>query len=163
MGLDMYLTAKRFIWYDETEKKDELQKLVALFTLKGNKIFEDMKDYELKELTFEVGYWRKANQIHNWFVNNVQEGEDNCEEYSVSIEKLKELLEVINNILSEKDKKKRDELARELLPTQEGSFFGGTYYDFYYFQQLEKTKKIIKKLLKIKNFKDYSIYYNSSW
>ena len=26
----------------------------------------------------EVGYWRKANAIHGWFVRNVQNGKDDC-------------------------------------------------------------------------------------
>ena len=40
----------------------------------------------------EVGYWRKANHIHNWFVQKVQNGIDQCEEHEVSREKMKELL-----------------------------------------------------------------------
>lgn len=27
----------------------------------------------------EIGYWRKANHIHKWFVDCVQDGEDDCE------------------------------------------------------------------------------------
>ena len=30
------------------------------------------------------GYWRKANQIHKWFVDNVQGGIDDCRPYPVS-------------------------------------------------------------------------------
>ena len=72
-------------------------------------------------------------------------------------------MEIINEILSEKNKKKRVELAKELLPTREGSFFGGLDYDNYYFQELEKTKKIIEKLLNVKNLGEYDIEYTSSW
>ncbi len=36
----------------------------------------------------DCGYWRKANGIHAWFVQNVQEGEDDCKEYYVSQSKL---------------------------------------------------------------------------
>ncbi|KKL59166.1 hypothetical protein LCGC14_2218110 [marine sediment metagenome] len=122
-----------------------------------------MQDYELTNLIFEVGYWRKANQIHKWFVDNVQSGKDDCGNYKVSIEKLKELLEVVNEILSEKNKKKQVELAKTLLPSQDGYFFGGLDYDTWYFQQLEKTKEIIKKLLKVKSLEYYEIKYGSSW
>lgn len=31
----------------------------------------------------EVAYWRKHNAIHNWMVNNVQEGVDNRDRKSV--------------------------------------------------------------------------------
>ena len=36
-------------------------------------------------------YWRKANQIHNWMVNNVQDGNDDCGLYEVSIDHILEL------------------------------------------------------------------------
>ena len=49
----------------------------------------------------ELAYWRKANQIHKWFVDNVQEGVDNCGEYYVSHEKLQELLDTVNNVLAD--------------------------------------------------------------
>ena len=39
----------------------------------------------------EVMYWRKANAIHKWFVDNVQGGEDDCREYPVSNDQLIEL------------------------------------------------------------------------
>ena len=49
----------------------------------------------------EVMYWRKANQIHKWFVENVQNFEDDCRMYEVSKPKLEELyaacVEVLNN------------------------------------------------------------------
>jgi len=36
-----------------------------------------------KVVTIELdyAYWRKANQIHNWFVENVKDGVDNCGNY----------------------------------------------------------------------------------
>lgn len=50
-----------------------------------------------------VGYWRKANAIHKWFVENVQDGEDNCEEYDVSLEKLRDLLETCMKVIKAAD------------------------------------------------------------
>lgn len=49
----------------------------------------------------EVAYWRKANQIHNFFDNNLGEGcgVENCRYYLVSEEVLNELLNVCNKIL----------------------------------------------------------------
>ncbi len=136
---------------------------MASYISKGKDIFDEMKDFKLMELKFEVGYWRKANQIHKWFVDNAQEGEDDCGYYSVEIKKLKELLEIVNKILNEKGKKKQVELAKELLPSKSGFFFGETDYDKYYFDDLIKTKEIIEKLLKVKNINQYDIEYSSSW
>ena len=64
MGLDMFLIRSK-----------------KVKGLSFDKIFED-GDFE------DVGYWRKANQIHNWFVQNVQGGEDDCGIYEVSQAKL---------------------------------------------------------------------------
>lgn len=39
---------------------------------------EGINPEKVKEITEEVGYWRKANAIHGWFVDNVQKGNDDC-------------------------------------------------------------------------------------
>ena len=43
----------------------------------------NLHDYNIGNIrTFvEIGYWRKSNQIHKWFVDNIQEGVDNCATY----------------------------------------------------------------------------------
>jgi hypothetical protein len=51
--------------------------------------------------------------------------------------------------------------APELLPPQSGFFFGGTEYDEYYFQDLEKTRKMIEDVLAEPEGGDF--YYQSSW
>ena len=44
--------------------------------------------------TTEVAYWRKANAIHRWFVNNVQDGIDECQETIVTRNQLFTLLQI---------------------------------------------------------------------
>jgi hypothetical protein len=100
-----------------------------------------------------VGYWRKANQIHKWFVDNVQEGVDNCSEYYVSKEQLKQLLNVCKKV------KEDNTLAEELLPTSSGFFFGNTEYNEWYFKDIEYTIQLLEPLLK----EDGDYYYTSSW
>ena len=95
----------------------------------------------VKTITVEAGYWRKSNQIHNWFVQNVQDGVDECQEAYVSREQLKELRDTCQKVLD------NHELAEQLLPTIGGFFFGGTDYDKWYFDDLEDTIKIIKASL----------------
>ena len=75
----------------------------------------------------EVAYWRKANAIHKWFVDNVQSGKDDCDSYEVSREQLVKLLGDCEQV------KAHNELAEELLPTQSGFFFGSIEYDKWYF------------------------------
>ena len=106
----------------------------------------------------QVGYWRKANQIHQWFVDNVQDGEDDCDYHNeVTKECLEDLLCICQQVLDNHD------LAYELLPTQSGFFFGGTEYDEYYFDDIKDTIEIIKNVLETTDFDKEMIYYVSSW
>lgn len=114
-----------------------------------------------KDLTFdglssakERMYWRKANAIHRWFVENVQNQNDNCEIYLVNKEQLQELLNLCNEVLNDYTK------AEELLPTTSGFFFGSTLYDDYYFDDIIYTKNHLEKIL---NEDTGNLYYWSSW
>ena len=112
---------------------------------------------ESAELVIEVGYWRKANHIHKWFVDRVQEGNDwNCgNSYCVEREQLQELLKLCKEIKEDNSK------AEELLPVQEGFFFGTYEYDEWYFDGIDATIEIIERVLKIDN--DWDFEYHSSW
>ena len=111
----------------------------------------------------QVLYWRKANHIHNWFVQNVQNGEDRCQEAPVTAEQLAELARACRETLVDRKDTAR---AEEILPTVEGSFFGGTNYDKDYFDINEDTAQKLEKILKKKQ-KDTkherTFIYQSSW
>ena len=89
----------------------------------------------------EIHYWRKANQIHNWFVNNLPEGVENCYPNHVERCNLEQLLQECKRVLENK------ELAPKVLPTAEGFFFGSTEYDDYYFKVLEGTVNMLENIL----------------
>lgn len=147
MGLDMYLTAKRYI-YDFGGDDQPLRDALKAVEVNGMKV---------KALSYEAGYWRKANSIHKWFVENVQKGVDNCGEYIVTTEQIERLLELVNEVLHDRDK------AQKLLPTTTGFFFGSFMYDEGYFDDLIQTKAIIENVLALDDFNRYDIYYSSSW
>lgn len=100
-------------------------------------------------------YWRKCNQIHAWFVRNVQQGEDNCGEYYVSHERLKELLNTCKTAYIDRNP--------ALLPPQEGFFFGGTDIDEWYWRDIAETIKKLERVLALPDFDKLSFYYTSSW
>lgn len=145
MGLDMYLNAKQFT-SKEYFKPELYNKLVqhAPFAL----------DHATLEVN--VAYWRKVNAVHQWFVDNVQDGEDNCHEYHVPREKLQELLDICK--LIELD----NASAPELLPIQQGFFFGSYEYDEWYFDGIKQTIEQIESILK-EIPADWNITYQSSW
>jgi len=110
----------------------------------------------------EVGYWRKANMIHSWFVKNVQNGEDDCEAYFVTIENLVELLGLTRRALDAYKAGKFDECGNILPPTG-GFFFGPTDIGEWYVENLETTIEIIEKALVGMDWDKEVLIYGSSW
>lgn len=154
MGLDMYLSAKKYLSkYFDPADVERIQKVNDIFGVTG---VED-GDYGAQEVTFRVAYWRKANAIHDWFVKNVQGGVDECQEAWVSREQLQELVAVCESVLADMSK------AEELLPTRSGFFFGGTDYDEFYKQDLQYTVERLKKILDDPALVKMDFYYHSSW
>lgn len=144
--------------------------------------------YPHKYIHEQVGCWRKANAIHKWFVDNVQDGVDDCGYYEVSREQLEELLNIckivvgaspmaegwIKNgeryangmwcpIFEEGEYVADIEKAKELLPTQGGFFFGSTDYDQWYMEDIKDTIEILTKVLEETDFDTQMIAYSSSW
>jgi hypothetical protein len=154
MGLDMYLSAKKYMskYFDEADT-ERIAKVNEIFGVTG---IED-GDYGAEEVKFRVAYWRKANAIHEWFVQNVQDGVDECQEAWVSREQLQELIDVCKTVIAEMSK------AEELLPTRSGFFFGGTDYDEWYKGDLQYTADRLEKILADPAFKKADFYYQSSW
>lgn len=116
------------------------------------------KKYGYMRIMDQVGYWRKQNAIHNWFVKNVQGGADDCNYHEeVTKEDLRELLRLCNSVLAD------IELADELLPTQGGFFFGSTEYDDWYKDGLQYTVDKIYDIFNKVDFEKEMVYYISSW
>lgn len=151
---------------------------------------EGLSDYKpsYKSISKNIAYWRKANAIHNWFVENVQNGIDDCDNYEVDEYDLRRLLDTVNTVLESsklvdgkvyagttwtrggvtvnwKDGKviEGSSVAKELLPTCSGFFFGGTEYDEWYYKNLEYTKERIEEILEETDFDNWIVYYASSW
>lgn len=150
MGLDMYLELRKTEYsYSDVDYPEELE------------LFKGYEDKSIrKQTSYEVGYWRKANAIHNWFVNNCAGGEDNCQPIYVEVQSLIELHDICKKV------KEDHSLADELLPTQAGFFFGSLAYDEWYFMQLDRTINILSEVIEFmqgKNASSYEVIYQASW
>ena len=161
----MYLHAKKYVekvnWqalrdneelsYDSPEVVNPLWKNIVDVA--------DMADVatDIYGVNVEVtcAYWRKANQIHKWFVDNVQRGVDDCGDYYVSHEKLQPLLDLVNRALAERNP--------TLLSPQGGFFFGSTDIDEWYWQDLKNTKTKLERIFALPEMSKLSFYYTSSW
>ncbi len=151
MGLDMYLEKRTDVRLWNFQKEEEQFEVVVR---KGGVTYPKINPKNVTTIVEEVGYWRKANQIHRWFVENVQDNVDNCGEYFVPKVKLEELLELCQKVKAD------NSLAGTLLPTGTGFFFGGEEYDEWYFNDIETTIEVLKEAL---SDDDASYYYSSSW
>jgi len=145
MGLDMYLKKRVYVGanfeHNEVKGKIELES-------RGKPVKINFKN--VTSIIEEVAYWRKANAIHNWFVQNVQDDVDNCAEYYVSFEQLVELRETCINALETKN--------ADLLEPVEGFFFGSTEIDDYYWNNIKYTIEALSYLNE-----NASYFYSSSW
>jgi len=161
MGLDSYLYAKKYM---STFKRDEnapdspeviqAKQILELYPELAN-VNPDKDCHAGVEVQINVGYWRKANHIHQWFVDNVQGGEDNCQTSYVDEEALALLLDTCKEVMADNSK------AADLLPTASGCFFGNTEYGEGYFDDVKYTITMIENLLKVKDRGD--VYYQASW
>lgn len=148
MGLDMYLTAKRYVWKSMDDDKSLQNKL-------NEAMADELEDgMRITEVCADAFYWRKANHIHKWFVDNCQDGEDDCREYWVEHKQLVKLKELCESVLLNRDV--------GLLPTEGGFFFGSTDYDEWYWSEIEETAKGLEKVLKLDTGK-WDFYYRASW
>ena len=160
MGLDMHLSKKTYVQNWDHHTPEERHEVIVK---KGGKLVETIKAHRVKYIEEEVAYWRKANHIHKWFVDNVQGGEDNCNQYYVENSDLVNLLEVCKKVKEDPSK------AEELLPTTEGFFFGSTDYNEYYMKDIDYTIEILEEAISEYELEaankryngDY--FYSSSW
>lgn len=150
MGLDRYLNKRTYVQQWEHQKPEEKYNVEVT---KGGES-ANINPKKVKYIIEEAGYWRKQNQIHRWFVENIQNGTDDCGEYYVSKDALASLLELCEKVKAD------NALADELLPGASGFFFGGTDYDEWYFNGIDNTIEILKEALKDENGE---YLYSSSW
>jgi hypothetical protein len=154
MGLDMYLEARKFVSsYSDEETYQQMKQMMGVTT-------EELPHSNFGTLSLEVMYWRKVDAVHDWFVREVQNGEDNCGTYYVSHDKLLELVGLCKKVV---DNTGDHDLAAELLPSASGFFFGGTDYDEYYYEGLLWTIEGIERMLNNPSFSGMEFYYHSSW
>lgn len=147
MGLDMYLRSRRyFSGWERVNNPEEMNQWEAMLKL------YDMREFATDDsphgyVEFCVAYWRKAHDIHSWFVQHVQGGVDECQAAPVTREQLEEL---------------RLECLRQLAdtPEEEGRAYGDDETDWLRYQ-LRRTVAQIDKALKLG--REWTFVYQSSW
>jgi hypothetical protein len=156
MGLDMYLYREQyFSGYDYNGNDPSVYR--DILTVSGLKGCEQSPSVLVKSC---VAYWRKANSIHKWFCD-LDGGRDECQPIDVRVSQLRELRALADTVLLQ------PAIARDLLPTQSGFFFGPTEYDEWYMEDMKNTVTQLDEALADIPIDasdwDYRFIYQASW
>ena len=157
MGLDMYLYAdiyvskEKFVGPRAYVENPAYDKILQALDLAPIDIDGGMK------VQANIGYWRKANAIHMWFVNECAGGIDECQEINVYQDKLVELQTKCKRVLDADDPL----VADAVLPTGAGFFFGSLLYDEWYYKDLTYTIELIDKAVALPSTDNF--IYRASW
>src|SRR5262245_50802839 len=96
MGLDMHATRRTHVG---NCSRLPAEKRYAIQVTRGGKPAEGVRPERITMIEEELIRWRKANHIHAWFVDNVQNGNDDCNTYYVSTEHLRTLLDACSQVI----------------------------------------------------------------
>lgn len=178
MGLDQYITIRHKSTNNSYKRWNDYWKMSKEERKGLREPSEPSKDLIL-------GYFRKHNNIHKWFVNNIQNGVDDCGRYEVSLSKIKELKELCEKIMSFVTKETPApkfiedlngikcevwqvdnyiiteeglDFVKENLPTNDGFFFGSTVYDNDYFWTIENAINVLTQVITICELNYFRLY-----
>ena len=157
----MYLSARKYIGRNDYSDRENV-KMNSDFNVMTSLAPEGLtkySDFGGIQVSYPVGYWRKANAIHGWFVNELADGVDECQEIRVPREKLVELRDLCKLAVSQ------PAMAGEVLPPTLGFFFGSSEIDEYYMQDLKDTVKMLDNILSIisEDNWEWEFTYHASW
>lgn len=185
-------TLKEWCGIDEKTlpPKEDLDHLISLAKPRTY-AWDYERKYERVKLNDGIAYWRKANAVHKWFVDNIQDGVDDCNYHrEVTQQDLEALRDACKEILEKcvlvkgkvqngwkwDDKKNKEipnyqdgmlvanpDVCEKILPSCDGFFFGGTGYDEWYMRDIKYTFETLNKVIEETDFEKQQIWYCSSW
>lgn len=183
------MTAVRQIYPRNRENAPPNQRY-SVNVLYGGRPLKGVRPDRIIAVTEQSMSWLNASHIHTWFVENVQNGQDDCGQYYVPTEKLEELLEVCDSVIEnselvsgmvehstgpnhypaafarrEPGRVLRDSsVAERLLPVREGYYNGYLEYDEAYLEAVVATRAWLRQLQADQGSGvPGDIYYSSKW
>jgi hypothetical protein len=180
MGLDMYLYKENYVRNWDHFKPEERYQITVK---KNKKVCKDIKPERISYIVEQVGYWRKFNALHSWFIENLANGVDECQRIRVDTDDLKKLLEVLKKVKTIMDKSnvvvkvledwngkpydhkvyECEDEVKELLSPQQGFFFGSYEIDEWYKQDIDQTVVLLEELINEDSNGLAEYYYQASW
>ncbi len=183
MGLDMYAHRRYYVKQWEHQSPEERH---TVQVLQGGKPILGLQPERISSVEEEVMRWWNALHIHTWFVENVQEGSDDCKPYYVDFDQLRQLHAICVTVIEASTlvdgqvhsstvyddehpggialrtpaKVIKDAtVAKHLLPTYDDSG-----YDERYLDEVVDTRRWIESMLDdVRKGILTDIYYSSGW
>lgn len=160
MGLDMHLQRTTYVQnWPKTKPEDRIEMI----------LYGNTRGIDPEKITYimeEVGYWRKANAIHAWIVNNCADEADDRHHNPVHLympkEKLEELHKLACFVLGSKNDPNAEQIALKHLPPADGFYFGSKEIGEWYWQYIKDTVNILAEVLK-SDFSRSEITYLANW
>ena len=115
-------------------------------------------DDAYKSLYSEAAYFRKVNFLLPYFGY-----EENLSEIVISRCEVEELVDDCKRVLAAKDTDEAESVADELLPTEEGFFFGNTDYDNWYFNDVREVADKFAEILDTFDFDKNELVMSCWW
>lgn len=134
-----------------------IKKLQVEFEGELNEIKGKMDDC-YNALYSEVAYFRKVNFLLPYFGY-----EENCSEIVIDKCEVEELINDCKRVLAAEDTDEAESVADELLPTEEGFFFGNTDYDERYFNDVQGVMDKFTEILDTFDFDENELVMNCWW
>lgn len=103
MGLDMYLTGRRYNRKWNTENGE--------VTPASRPIIDG---FPVEENLLAMGYWRKHHHLHGYIVKHFNGGEDDCQPIELAPDDLNQIADVLERFAEDP----------EAMPATEGFYFG---------------------------------------
>ena len=139
MGLDMYLYRREYVsgWnFSEKMGFSDSLELYNNILNSFNALRCDKAPHAYVDIC--IAYWRQAQSIHNWFINELGDGIDECQDIYVPRDKLIELRNLAETALASSD----------ALPENSGLSPDSAGIDEFYMEDMRLTVEQISAVLK---------------
>ena len=183
MGLDMFLSYRRNLDGIPETVQRAMRKQVYIDSrpythmiqlIIENDMLDSVIDRDIKmgkPYEERIMYWREANAIHKFIIDNCANGIDDGTPIQITIDVLKNLFARCETILGSSilksyiadDGSLTDPLAASLLLPLDDGFVFASDYDKRYVDTLKETVKVLKPIVEHPELYTDPIIYESSW
>lgn len=151
----MYMSRKTYVKnWDHTPVNNRWN--ITVENISG---IRNIKTKRISSIVEEIGYWRKAHYLHQWFVENIQNNVDDCSEYYFPSDMIKELANLCKKVLDKTIMNQDDTIYNPDELKEIWSDLNGQDFNRYLYNSIKYTHNLMLECIK----EGGDFYYQSSW